>query len=52
VYQRGGDKFHASCYEGESLDIFRRKCDYGWDLVLRKADGTPAAFMRIISEEK
>lgn len=39
--------FLSSCYEGDTLDIMRRKTDFGWEFGVRRADGRYAALALI-----
>lgn len=42
--------FLSSCYEGDVLDIMRRKTDYGYEFGVRRSDGRYAALALIRAE--
>lgn len=42
--------FRSPCYEGDTLTLYRRRCEEGVELALCRADGKTAAVMRIVAE--
>jgi len=44
--------FYTPCFEGEQLDVLRRKTDYGWEFGVRKPNGRYAALAQMRAEEK
>ena len=44
--------FRAPCFEGEELTVLRRVTDTGWDICVRKPDGSTALLIRAAGDKE
>ncbi|MEA4964382.1 MAG: thioesterase [Oscillospiraceae bacterium] len=40
--------FRAPCYDGETLPVYRRRQETGWEFAIHRPDGKPAALARLL----